>query len=235
MIIPSDKRIASRASVGGFRSGSYYAGANPSGPTGSNLMTFFCVFQPERLPTGTQVLFGRSTLAADGWLFWSSGTSLFTSVRNGVGAFVNNTLVIAPPFVPTVLIARYNNGTLETWANALTSGASTSGTGYTSVATRTTIGVRDNLLQEAIDYTVFAAGMLDTFDVAATIATVNGQWQEDLQQGRYLTDPSAGALGANLWYWDARNAGATWIDRGPNAVSLARTGAPQLGCSRMVF
>jgi hypothetical protein len=87
--------------------------------------------------------------------------------------------------------------------------------------------------------------MLDTYDVVASYNTSFGvggagltaQWQEDLQQGRYLTCPvNGGVWPVTSEYWSARDAvaggggKATWVDRSANAFVASRTGALQ-ACS----
>jgi hypothetical protein len=257
VIIPGSKRVSMRAGVI-CRANSSYVSAGGAGPAGSSLMTFFTIVTLKRVQTTVGAFF-FSRYSGSGWLIYEPAAAIQFYATNSTP-----TDVVTPSFtitqsmvgIPLILLARYNGvpnpGNIEGWINGVSTGITTLGTGYTAPpgAAPTAIGSNSTAGGNPFFYT-HACGMLNTYDVAASYNTAFGtggagltaQWMEDLQQGRYLTDPTGGALGANLWYWDAKDAvvGAatkTWIDRGPNAVSIPRAGtvaSPHGSSVRMVF
>lgn len=236
MLLSHDRRVVPVPALAGFRGTGSYATANPGGPAGSALMTFFAVFMAQRLPgtaTTFENIFGRNNAGPAGWGIYFSTTNLLRfSAANATPAAVNvNTSVVLQ--TPMVAIARYTNGTLDAWVNGVLVGTTTLGAGYTAHANATFIGNFQGGVDPARNCTIAECGMLNGFDIAATVATTTAQWQEDLQQGRDLTWPQTPDA-QNDWYWSARDAvlgrdaRATWTDRIQGAI-MTRTGAPQGG------
>lgn len=249
MIVAASKRVAARAGVLGFRTGSYYATANPGGPAGSSLMTFFMVLQPTKQTLSLiNYSFSRHNGGPGGWAMYVYNGAIEGFAYNTTPAAVSSGLVALPRDRPTIFIVRYDGtgasggaGVIQAWANGVATIPVISVTGgYLGVATATFAGARSDASFPARDVGILEVGMLDGYDIAGSIAAVNAQWTEDLQQGRYLTWPRA--MTASDWYWSARDAAsgvggtkATWVDRGPNAVVMTRTGSPQSGSVPMVF
>lgn len=244
MLLPANKRVSENAAIISLRNGVFtgYLSASPGGPAGSATMTFGCVFmwKANSPVTGTGYLFSRSNGAVTGWgVRVVNQTGAITSFVGNSGAAT----VVAPSATlisgqPVIYIARYLNGALRAWVNGLDLGTTTLGTGITTDAVATNIGMLDTggggVQFNTNCCRISECFMLDGFDIATTVATVYAQWAEDLQQGRYLTWPRA--MTASDWYWSARDAIAgpstkpTWTDRGGNAVALTKTGSPQ-ACS----
>ena len=233
MIVTPDKRIVPVPAMNAFRTGNEYQTAVPGGPAGSSLMTFFCVFTP-RKPVSTQILFCRSSALTLGWFVYISGTTLrFGATNSTPAALEAGTFAIDASMVdrPIIGMGTYNNGTMTVWVNGVAAGSATLGVGYTPNAVATAIGVRSAGALPAIDCKIAECGMLDGFDAGATFATINSQWMEDLQQGRYLTWPRAAVVNSD-WYWSARDAIAglsgtlTWTDRFSASVANS-IGLPQ--------
>lgn len=226
------------AGVNGFLPANHFATANPGGPAGSSVMTFFCVITClKNEVVGYQVPFNRYIGTAAGWSVWRQTSTgvIYASVVNSTPDYVITPLG-APPTLhtPLLFIVTYNNGRIEGWINGVSTGATTLGTGYTAAAGPTVIGTSGTggRAYPCRYTTIHEAGMLDGVDLSASIAAVNAQWTEDLQQGRYLTWPRA-AVANSDWYWSARDAvlgvggcAPTWTDRYSASV-MTRTGAPQ--------
>jgi hypothetical protein len=247
MLIPYDKRVAPISAINPSANNNY-ATANPGGPAGSSLMTFFAVITMKRTITaGADVIFQRRVGAAGWMIYMNNSNQLFFYAANATPAFVATPAAIVPNGIPLILIGRYNGvpnpGNIEGWINGVSTGITTLGTGYTVAVSNTCIGCNSSSAAEAAnDQLIHEVGMLDTYDAQASyntafgtgVAGLTAQWQEDLQQGRYLTDPTGSNWGANTAYWSARDAllgvGApklAWLDRSTNLYSMARTGAPQ--------
>lgn len=246
MIIPYDKRVSPIPAVTGFKlTTDYYRTATPDGLPGSSLMTFFAVATYKRYFNFTDCLFSRGD-GSLGFYIQSTGNGLRILVANGAGVTVisNDFVISGMVNIPLVIIARYSNGTIQFWVNGVSVAAITTGVGYTPAVAATNIGGYAVGLQAATDWIVHEAGVLDTYDVVASYNTAFGtsapgltaQWQEDLQQGRYLTCPNNGGVwGATSEYWSARDAllggtgvtRATWLDRSTNAFSMSRFGTIQ--------
>ena len=239
MILGANKRVAEVAGVSCRDSVnvSGFIGASPSGPAGSATMTFACLLTYVRTgAAASNYPFSRAD-GATGWYIRVVGS---TGVINAGVYNSTPTNLETPNFtltlgLPTLFIVRYTAGTLQAWANGVSVGVTgPTGAGFTSAATPTRIGTRGSQPTNCETVRPYECMMLDGYDAAATIATLNGQWCEDFQQGRYATWPRT--MTVNDWYWSSRDAvagsstKATWIDRGTNAVSLAKTGAPQ-ACS----
>lgn len=249
MLIPGNKRVSENAAIicrgGPTQTG--FKSASPGGPAGSSLMTFACVmtYRGPALP-GNQYIFSRTSGGLSGWMFFLTADTIVTICANSTPAFVQ---VTGPALVlnqPTIVVARYNNGSLQVFSNGVSVGTATLGTGFTLSGVATMVGtLLASSAYNANAVRVSECFMLDGYDVVASYNTSYGtgaaglyaQWAEDLQQGRYLTCPrNAGVLGASDWYWSARDVVSgpttktTWTDRGLNAVALTKSGSPQ-GCS----
>lgn len=236
MIIAADKRVRSRMGVGGFRATNYYTTANPGGPAGSSLMTFFAVFQcSSNALAAYEYIFTHYNTSVAGWAIGRNITTgtLYGFAVNSTPALVVTPYATPPLNTPLVYIVTYNSGTIAAWLNGVSLGSTVLGAGYTSVVTATSIGHEATTPTYPAKTTrVLEAGMLDGVDLTASVPALSAQWQEDLQQGRYLTWPRT--MTASDWYWSATDivgaggtCGPTWTDRGPNAVPMTRTGAPQ--------
>ncbi len=246
MPIPADKRVAQRIGMNAMRGSNCYIGASPSGPQGSATMMFGVVFTPKRSSvTLANYLFNCRTGGGNtGWMILYSSTGIQAVVANAVpNAFVSGPQVLLPSGLPAIVIAQYlgSTGTISFWVNGVASVPVSSGTGYqppvgapTCIGSRTSAGT--NPCPDVIIHECFH---LNAYDVTATVAALTLQWQINLQGGQYLDWPRA--MTADDHYWSARDAqaglhgAATWVDRGPNAVSLPRTGAPQMASYPMVF
>lgn len=241
MILTPDKRIVPRAALSGFKdSNKFYRTASPGGPQGSALMSFFCVLRMKRFPlvaAGTQYLFGTTTFGSSGWgIVWET-TQFGMGAGNATPALIRTNYVptIADIGKPLILMCAWNSGTASGWVNGVATTPVVTGTGFTSAAQATCVGINPLTVQSPVDFEIMECGHLDNYDFGANSPTtvIYPQFAEDLQQGRYLTLPRA--MTANDHYWSARDAvlgpmtRATWTDRGPNAVVMNRTGAPQSG------
>lgn len=257
MIIPGDKRVAQRAAVSGLTTSRYYGAVG--GPVGAATMVWGVVFT--MLRPGNANLWSGTNLSSGvgGWVAYLSGSALGVAAVSGAGVVTTHQ---AFPGVfdkdvnfnrPFVLVGSLAGG----FISSSLSGGSTPATptamaGYTTkpVGQKTTIGTDDSLTNGGTGHTcmVHDTFMLEGYDgtafASATygngLAGINAMWQEDLQQGRYLTWPRA--MTTADWYFSARDVvlggGAlksTWTDRGPNALVLSRTGAPQGSSMPMVF
>lgn len=235
MIVAPDKRVVPVAAIAGFRTGVDYATANPGGPAGSATMSFFFIGTFKRLPAnGTKFVFLRTVApGSTGWYIFLANQTLSAVACNSTPAAVQSpgyAITAADIGRQMIVIARYLNGTIQLWVDGVSIGTTTLGTGYTSAAAATRIGSRADGFPETT-LVMSECGVLDNYDIAATVVARTAQWQEDLQHGRYLTWPRA--MTADDWYWSARDAvtgiggKVSWLDRGPNATSMARTGVPQ--------
>lgn len=248
MITPPDKRVVNRT-VYRARSGSNHNSAAPpvNGPDGSSLCSFFCIFQLKRMPTSVvQQLFSKSTFGSTGWIILiNASNQLEMGAGNSVPSLIRTLgTAFTQADVGKIIVGSccWNNGTASGWLNTTATTPVSSGAGYTGNSVAVSIGVSPLgvTTQPALDVEILACAFVNAYNVGPDIATVVPQWQEDMQQGRYLTPiggaPNASWSSASSWYWDARDvtAGAggtkaTWTDRGPNAVVLNRTGVPQTG------
>ncbi len=247
-VSPSDKRVAQRIGMR-CREGSAYISASPTGPTGSSLMTIAVVLSAVKASAINEYVFNHDNGNVSGWIVNISSGTIGAVVKNSTPASVVSPYIALPVGRPSVFIARYNGvpnpNFLEVWLDGVSGGVTQLGTGFTPQVCGTAIGCHTTSILYAANTAIHECMFLDTYDVVASypggVAALTQQWQEDLQQGRYLTDPSAGALGANFWYWSARDSqqglygAATWVDRGPNAVSAVRAGSPQLAGLPMRF
>lgn len=238
LILPANKRVVPAAAVDGLLNSTspIYQTANPGGPAGSALMTFFCVFVLKRSPTtSVQMLFNRTSYGVTGWVMViDSGNLKMGAGNNAGGIALTSTAISTTEFFgrPLIAICTFNSGTSSGWINGVAVTPVTLGTGYTAFSGRTAILNQGNsAVQHGSDVSVIAAGMLDAYDATGTFSTVNAQWEEDLQQGRYLTWPRT-AVANSDWYWDARDVarpnvcGPTWTDR-ISSVAMTRTGSIQ--------
>lgn len=200
-------------------------------------MSFFCVYTPKRKPALTlQIIFGRSTYSNTGWLLChSAGGNMEMGMGNTVPNLVRTSTAFVPGAVgmPQIAICSYVSGTARSWINGVAATPVSVGVGATSEAVATAIGgspVLGNYI--ARDFIIHEAGMLDNYDCAATIATLNAQWTEDLRQGRALTWPRVAVPGSD-WLWSARDANLglggcvpSWIDR-YSGVIMTQAGSVQ--------
>ena len=233
-------RVSEIAGVTGFGKGANFKTASPGGPAGSSLMTFFCVATLLRASAGTDYLFQRFMVggAADGWGILYEGNTIRVFAANATPAEVSASRAVSVSMhkTPLIIVARYNGvpnpGNIQGWVNGVSTGVTPLGTGYSSAANFTAVGIDGAQIRFSPNIIIHEAGMLDGYDCAATIATLNAQWTEDLQQGRPLTWPRAAVAGSD-WYWSARDAALglggcvpTWTDR-YSGVAMTRTGTPQ--------
>lgn len=244
LVLPPNKRVVPVASTI-VRANGAFTTANPGGPAGTSLMTFFCIFRQRRLTSTNEVLFGRFDAGNAGWAIWVSAGNLSASVANSTPALVTtpatsmSTTVLVG--VPVIYIARYSNGTNQAWLNGTSVGTTTLGTGYTAFSGPTTIGSRPTAANyPAQSFEIMECGMLDAFDISGTVSTVNSQWQEDLQQGRPLTWPRSAAANSD-WYWSMRDAvigigtRSTFNDRYTSVAMTRNAGMPEAAQSMPKF
>lgn len=257
MLIPPDKRVSQRAGVRGFRAANpYYFSALNAGPPGSATMTLVCVWTPLRTNPVQGCLFTRALMSVAKGFYMNLGAGGIMVNGLGNGAFTN---------VSHPALATSDFGTPVIWVLSLAGGAASTRTNKTVGAdlgfacvgyvpadntTYTMIGNSNALSIPAIHSMIHDCAMFDTYAGTGFVSAVYGNglaglialWSEDLQQGRYLTKPQGGALGANDWYWSARDAACgigqartTWVDRGTNACPLTMSGTLQSGSTPMVL
>jgi hypothetical protein len=256
MILPSDKRIASRAAIRTKRGlGDYAPSAAGIGPVGSATMTWVTIFQMLRTTDDFQYMFhfvdGSTT---SGWVHYVNATAMTfsTFVANGaataVGQHVRN-YTVADLNQPVIMISTLAGGQLTSVAmNSAPAPVAVVGYTTASLAQRVRIGAWGGSLSPCKDMEIYECAMFQGYDGTGFVSTAFGNglpglqamWAEDLQQGRYLTPPRVTAVNSD-WYWSARDVGTgggatktLWTDRFTGTV-LTKIGNPQASNSRMVF
>lgn len=244
--------------VTNFRAANCYASANGVGPVGSTTMTIVCVYtnlhyiHTEPLAAGaSEGIFSRNNAGATtGWMFRQVDNSALAQfyVLNGAAAGCTVTAVTYSPAtmlvgVPCIAVLSLSANLLTARSNFSTVDATAACVGYTppGAGDPTRIGLWTSS-SACVNCPIMDCAMFDTYAGTGFTSATYGNglaglialWSEDLQQGRYLTKPQGGALGANDWYWSARDivgangsTGPVWTDRGPNATPMARAGAVQ--------
>ncbi len=248
MITPGSKRVCQRAGVRNLRLASFYSVTG--GPVGSATMMYGVVFT--LLKAGNaQYWSGTNTSAGVGGWSISLGTGAFNVVAvNGAGTVISHQSIagafdVAANFGRTwILIGQLVGGSITSSLSNTVAAGATAVVGYTPkpAGQKVRVGVDDATAFPAStvlpSYALHDAFLFDTYDgtgfVSATfgngLAGINAMWQEDVQQGRYLTRPAGGAYTANDTYFCAKDVVTgigtknTWTDRGGNALVLTKGG-----------
>jgi len=233
IIVPSGKRVVPRVAING-RSNNNYRTANPGGAAGSSTMSFYAVCEILRDPGSTlEYIFARNTGVNSGWRIYLQNSLIVADVANSTPALVTASISNANFIrVPLIILVTYVNGVITMWINGIQQSTATLGAGFTSVSNATSIGCRsdggsNNPLTDAY---VAEVGMFQGTDLTATALAQSQTWMEDLQQGRYLTAPSA--VVNSDFMWSARDAIAgnygkvSFVDR-ISSSTMTRTNLPQ--------